>query len=83
MIKTIITCDVCKKEEDCVSVTLGLGGSNYTNKTFDVCKKCCIDAKLFDEKFNPTYNYVPTTAEQLFNLLSEIARNAVEQQGGS
>jgi len=79
MKKTIVTCDACKEEKECVNMVLSFGGSNYNNKIFDVCKECCIKTNLFDEKFNPQNGYIKTTAEQLFDLLEEIARNANEQ----
>lgn len=79
MKKTIITCDVCKEEKDkMISVYLSFNG-NFKSRTFDVCKDCCLKANIFDEKFVPACDTPKTTAEQLFDLLEEIARNAVEQ----
>jgi len=78
---TIITCDVCKEEKKCESVTLSFQSSSYggKSKTYDVCRECCIKANLVDEKYNFQYDYPKTDAETLFELIGEIARNAVSQ----
>lgn len=79
MKKTIITCDVCKEEKECVSVILNFNWQHQRGKTFDVCEECCNKANLFEGKPHFQYNEPPTTAEQLFELLNEIARNAVHE----
>ena len=78
MKKTIITCDVCKEEKKCESVTLTFHSYNKS-KTYDVCRECCVKTNLVEEKFNFQYDYPKTDAETLFELISEIARNAVHE----
>lgn len=79
MKKTIITCDVCKVDKDCVTVNLNLGGNHLTNKSFDVCRDCCIETNIFEEKFNPQYGYIATTANSYLiywkKLLEMLYRN--------
>ena len=79
MQKTIITCDVCKAEKNCETVRLNFNWHSNREKRFDICKECCIKANLFKEDTNLQYTNPPTTAEQLFALLEEIARNAVQE----
>lgn len=79
MRKEVVTCDVCKKECECVRVFLQYNYHHTRGKNFDVCAECCINAGLFErdvEYFQ--YNTPPTTAESLFNLLEQIAREAVQ-----
>ena len=78
MKKTVTTCDKCKEEKDCVSVFLTFQYQHSRGKTFDICKDCCHDANLFSGEPNFQYNDPPTTAEQLIDLLTEIAKSAVE-----
>jgi hypothetical protein len=79
MKKTITTCDVCKEEKECVQVLLNFNSPMYRGKIFDICNDCCVKAKLFEDKPHFQYESPKTTAEQLFDLIGEIARNAVEE----
>ena len=80
MRKTVINCDVCNEEKTDQEVktidirwTYGYGG-----KTMDVCIPCLTKFKLIKgDKAEPINDTTP--AQLLFELIGEIARNAVSE----
>lgn len=49
MIKTICTCDVCRKETDkhyTIKVSQSLQGKNYNYEDIHICDKCVLDSSI-------------------------------------
>jgi len=79
MKKTIVTCDVCKKEKKCEQLILNFNSTFYRSVVFDVCRDCCEKANLFKGEPHFQYESPKTTAEQLFDLIEEIAKNSIQE----
>jgi hypothetical protein len=77
MIKTIIMCDKCKETEEntrtFISVNFNVP-SKYTSKQLNLCPKCFVKLDFMQKELSNE----PTTAEQLYDFIYNIAAEAVE-----
>lgn len=86
--KRYYVCDYCKKEEQTEnngwkpngwqSVELRLG--QYNSKTFDLCYECSKKLGLVKEDKKPKDISEPTTYEKLFDIISEIVNEAIDNR---
>lgn len=87
MQKTIHICDKCKCEEITESTSLPEGWVDikfkvnheyYGDHHLCICNVCAEKANLLKENGNAKSAIVPGVAEQLLDLLTEIAQEAVQ-----